>query len=85
MSLKLEDYIAEGDASTRFIAYPRTTISMIKTGFHEWGFVIYRCVYGDDAAWQQYMKYFEEDVIDGLKHQGGDVSVTNAHTRKSAC
>ncbi|OIW34837.1 hypothetical protein CONLIGDRAFT_639172 [Coniochaeta ligniaria NRRL 30616] len=65
MSLKLEDFIAEGDNANWSIGFPSTTKGMIKTGFHEWGFVIYRCVYGDDEAWQRYMKYFE-DVIEAL-------------------
>ncbi|KAJ0120530.1 hypothetical protein J7T55_015259 [Diaporthe amygdali] len=73
-STKLEWFIAEGDNfnwSTQ--PFATTMKSMIDTGLHEWGFVIYRCVYGDDEAWQRYMKYFEEDIIEGLEHHGGDV------------
>jgi hypothetical protein len=73
MSLKLEDFM--GDNINWSISCPSTTQGMINTGFHEWGFVIYRCVYGDDEAWERYVKYLEEDVIDGLKMTGGDMLV----------
>lgn len=82
MSLKLEDYIVEGEKSIRSTGFPNTMRGMIKTGFQEWGFVIYRCVYGDDEAWQQYMDYFVEDVIEGLKHSGGHIIATHAHQKQ---
>jgi hypothetical protein len=60
MSLKLEDFIAEGENFNWSIQpFANTMKGMIDTGFHVWGFVIYRCVYGDDKAWQRYMKYFK--------------------------
>ena len=76
-SLNLGWFIAQG-GSFNWSSQPfsRTLKGMIKTEFHEWGFVIYRCVYGDDEAWQKYMKYFEEDVMEGLKHHGGDELVS---------
>ncbi|KAB5580300.1 hypothetical protein GE09DRAFT_432246 [Coniochaeta sp. 2T2.1] len=73
MTPKLEDWIAAGDQVNWSIACPNIVRAMIDTGFHEWGFVVYRCVYGDDEAWRQYMEYFEEDVIEGLKDTGGDI------------
>ncbi|KAG6354264.1 hypothetical protein INS49_004869 [Diaporthe citri] len=72
-SSKLEWFIAQGsEFNWSSQPFARTTKSMIDTDFHEWGFVIYRCAYGDDEAWQRYMKYFEENVLDGLEHHGGD-------------
>lgn len=73
LSSKLEWFIAQGSkfnwSSQPFAA---TIKSMINTKFHAWGFVIYRCTYGDDDAWQRYMKCFEENVHDGLELHGGD-------------
>ncbi|KAK8123040.1 hypothetical protein PG984_011710 [Apiospora sp. TS-2023a] len=39
---------------------------MHKADHAEWGFVIYRCAYGDDALWDRYMKYFKEGIHDKL-------------------
>ncbi|KAK6825585.1 hypothetical protein PG987_013079 [Apiospora arundinis] len=39
---------------------------MHETGYAEWGFIIYRCAYGDDALWDRYMKYFKEGIHDEL-------------------
>ncbi|KAK7999645.1 hypothetical protein PG990_012245 [Apiospora arundinis] len=39
---------------------------MHEAGFEEWGFVIYRCTYGDDEAWNRYMKYFKAAIHDIL-------------------
>ncbi|KAF4863092.1 hypothetical protein CGCSCA2_v003102 [Colletotrichum siamense] len=35
-------------------AYLRTCLSMLSTGIHKWGFVIYRCTYDDDELWNSY-------------------------------
>lgn len=32
---------------------------MVETGLHQWGFVIYRCVYGDDDLWDRYLGYMK--------------------------
>ncbi|KAK8016832.1 hypothetical protein PG993_015021 [Apiospora rasikravindrae] len=40
-----------------------------ETGFGEWGFVIYRCAYGDDEAWYRYLKYFKQAIHDKLVDQ----------------
>ncbi|KAK3327085.1 hypothetical protein B0T19DRAFT_152035 [Cercophora scortea] len=37
--------------------------SMIKTRFHHWGFVIYRCAYGDDAPWGRYLEYMKATTL----------------------
>ncbi|KAE9573282.1 hypothetical protein CGMCC3_g10646 [Colletotrichum fructicola] len=36
-------------------AYQRTCLSMLSTGIHKWGFVIYRCTYDDDELWNRYL------------------------------
>lgn len=47
---------------------PRLIESLSLTGFHNWGFVIYRETYGDDAIWERYMDYFKSQVHLMLKH-----------------
>lgn len=76
-SSTLEWFIEQGDAfnwSTQ--PFAATLRGMIETGLQEWGFVIYRCVYGDDEEWKRFMKYFEDDVVDGLDTLGGDAVVS---------
>ncbi|RYP85138.1 hypothetical protein DL769_001042 [Monosporascus sp. CRB-8-3] len=46
---------------------------MRETGFHEWGFVIYRCVYGDDDIWNRYIAALKEDVHEDLDYNGRDL------------
>ncbi|KAG8156441.1 hypothetical protein KVR01_013675 [Diaporthe batatas] len=72
-SATLEWFIEQGDA-VRWSTQPfAATISgMIETGLHEWGFVIYRCAYGDNEEWKRFMKYFEDDFMRGLETFGGD-------------
>lgn len=36
--------------------------SLRDTGFHEWGFVIYRGVYGDDDAWNSFVECLRDNV-----------------------
>lgn len=36
--------------------------SLRDTDFHEWGFVIYRGVYGDDDAWNSFLQCFRDNV-----------------------
>lgn len=76
-SSTLEWFSEQGDAfnwSTQ--PFAATIIGMIETGLQEWGFVIYRCVYGDDEEWKRFMKYFEDDILDGLETFGGDAVVS---------
>ncbi|KAM3443537.1 hypothetical protein MY4824_000423 [Beauveria thailandica] len=41
--------------------------TMQQTGFHAWGFVIYRgCSYADDAAWQRFVAYMKQEVHNTL-------------------
>ncbi|KAK8008392.1 hypothetical protein PG991_010943 [Apiospora marii] len=43
-----------------------TCRGMHETGFQEWGFLIFRCIYGDDEAWDRYMRYFKEAIHESL-------------------
>jgi hypothetical protein len=43
---------------------------MQQTGFHQWGFVIYRCAYGNDALWERFLAYMEKAVIESLDYSG---------------
>lgn len=38
-----------------------------RTGQRTWGFVIYRCTYGDDDAWARFMKIVNERVRESLE------------------
>ncbi|KAH7305906.1 hypothetical protein B0I35DRAFT_443489 [Stachybotrys elegans] len=40
---------------------------MQQTGFHKWGFVIYRCTYSDDAAWLRYVHYMRNTIMESLE------------------
>ncbi|KAM3506137.1 hypothetical protein MY11210_007687 [Beauveria gryllotalpidicola] len=41
--------------------------TMQQTGFHAWGFVIYRgCSYADDAAWQRFVACMKQEVHNTL-------------------
>jgi hypothetical protein len=73
-STTLEWFIQNGGWSKQ--SFASIIGGMIETGLHEWGFVIYRCVYGDDDEWKRFMKYFEEDVMTDLEEFGGDAVVS---------
>ncbi|KAI0517891.1 hypothetical protein F5B22DRAFT_635731 [Xylaria bambusicola] len=45
---------------------------MRDTGFETWGFLVYRCAYGDDEAWNRYMEAFKEQVHSTLEYYGRD-------------
>ncbi|KAF5685100.1 hypothetical protein FDENT_6391 [Fusarium denticulatum] len=46
----------------------RNTIrTMRETGFHQWGFVIYRVAYGDDDLWDRYLAAFKENIRENLQ------------------
>lgn len=42
---------------------------MQETGFHTWGFVIYRGI-SDDAAWQRYMALMKDQILQSLVYKG---------------
>lgn len=50
-----------------------TAFRMKKTGFHRWGFVIYRTTYGDDAAWERYLEVLKLTARHSLMESGDDV------------
>ncbi|KAI1376398.1 hypothetical protein F4677DRAFT_90826 [Hypoxylon crocopeplum] len=45
---------------------------MRDTGFEVWGFLIYRCTYSDDDAWNRYVTCLKEDVHEDLDYLGRD-------------
>lgn len=50
-----------------------TAFRMKKTGFHRWGFVIYRTTYDDDEAWERYLEVLKLTARHSLVELGGDV------------
>lgn len=50
-----------------------TAFAMKRTGFHRWGFVIYRTTYGDDAAWERYLEVLKVGALRSLESTGGEV------------
>ncbi|KAF5720606.1 hypothetical protein FMUND_4094 [Fusarium mundagurra] len=40
---------------------------MRETGFHQWGFVIYRAAYGDDDLWDRYLAALKENIRENLQ------------------
>lgn len=50
-----------------------TAFNMKKTGFHRWGFVIYRTTYDDDAAWERYLEALKLAALHSLESSGADV------------
>ncbi|OAA64961.1 hypothetical protein ISF_04371 [Cordyceps fumosorosea ARSEF 2679] len=41
--------------------------TMQQTGFHAWGFVIYRgCAYADEPLWQRYVRHMKQEVHSAL-------------------
>lgn len=41
---------------------------MQQSGFHSWGFVVFRGYYKDDAVWQRYLKVMKDEVHSWLLH-----------------
>lgn len=50
-----------------------TAFGMKNSGFHRWGFVIYRTTYDDDAAWERYLEVIKVTARESLDELGGDV------------
>lgn len=50
-----------------------TAFGMKRSGFHRWGFVIYRTTYDDDAAWERYLEVIKLTARQSLDRLGGDV------------
>ncbi|GKT42728.1 uncharacterized protein ColSpa_02909 [Colletotrichum spaethianum] len=51
----------------------RTAYGMKNSGFHRWGFVIYRTTYNDDTACERYLEALKLTVRCILADEGGDV------------
>ena len=41
--------------------------AMQQTGYHKWGFCLYRCTYSDDEAWLRYVEHMRKRIIDSLE------------------
>lgn len=69
-SFKLEDLKASewGEHSNASTAF-----EMKRSGFHRWGFAIYRTTYDDDAASDRYLEILKVSALRTLKFTGGDV------------
>ncbi|KAF6783757.1 hypothetical protein CSOJ01_15858 [Colletotrichum sojae] len=50
--------------------FRRTCLSMLSTGIHKWGFVIYRCTYDDDGLWDRYLAQLKSLCHDDLVEEG---------------
>ncbi|KAF6844795.1 hypothetical protein CMUS01_00729 [Colletotrichum musicola] len=42
---------------------------MFRTGYHKWGYVIYRCAYGDDL-WNRYLAQLKKNIHNDLVRAG---------------
>ncbi|KAI1302208.1 hypothetical protein F5Y03DRAFT_362040 [Xylaria venustula] len=47
-----------------------TARHMLDTGFDTWGFIVYRCTYDDDAAWDRYMQALKDEAHRDLVWNG---------------
>lgn len=43
---------------------------MQQTGYHKWGFAVYRCTYSDDNAWLRYVQYIKDQTVARLDYHG---------------
>lgn len=43
---------------------------MQQTGYHKWGFTVYRCTYSDNEAWLRYAQYIKDETISTLDLYG---------------
>ena len=46
-------------------------MSWKKDGHRVWGFVIYRCTYGDDAAWEECLERLNASMRDDMQCYNG--------------
>ncbi|KAF5497584.1 hypothetical protein CGCS363_v008591 [Colletotrichum siamense] len=69
-SITLEDLTPTTWSGRRLadIAY-----GMKRSGFHRWGFVIYRTTYDDDKAWDRYLEVLQLTRLRTLLHAGADL------------
>lgn len=59
-------------SSMRSDPYSHIIDKMQITRFQAWGFVVYRCTYSDDAAWQRYMNEMKKQIQRDLEEEGLD-------------
>jgi len=50
--------------------FSNTIGSMLVSGYHKWGYVIYRCTYGDDKAWNDFMTMMKYSANQSLEWCG---------------
>ncbi|KAF6819543.1 hypothetical protein CSOJ01_01286 [Colletotrichum sojae] len=43
---------------------------MVRTGYHKWGYVIYRCAYDDDDLWNRYLAELKKNIYNDLVRAG---------------
>lgn len=60
-------------------SYGHTIRSMKLSSFPKFGFVIYRCTYGDDAAWTQLLSLIKQQAQEGIKELGPGRDWLGAH------
>lgn len=48
----------------------RIITHMLQSGFHSWGFVIYRCTYSDQKAWEQFVARIKQVIRSELQKKG---------------
>ncbi|KAI8261652.1 hypothetical protein K4K58_001115 [Colletotrichum sp. SAR11_239] len=46
--------------------FSRICLNMIRTGYHKWGFVIYRCTYDDGELWNRYLAQLKQSCHEEL-------------------
>ncbi|KAJ3952891.1 hypothetical protein N0V92_010654 [Colletotrichum tropicale] len=51
--------------------FSNISLDMINTGYHTWGFVVYRCTYDDDDLWNRYLmqlkQFCHEELVKGRR------------------
>ncbi|KAK6207387.1 hypothetical protein LQW54_007216 [Pestalotiopsis sp. IQ-011] len=52
------------------IHFGHTIMNMQSTGFHTWGFVVYRSTCDDDAAWERFLEHMKQATVDKLVRRG---------------
>jgi hypothetical protein len=61
--------IPRGDSSTN--TADRIQDELEENGHRVWGFVIYRCTYGDDAAWEECLERLNASMRDDMQFYNG--------------
>lgn len=74
-SRKMYSFTLEDLKASEWGEHPmaNTAFSMKRARFHRWGFVIYRTTYGDDEAWDRYLRALKVTALAQIEEMGGDV------------